>query len=190
MPTDKQSIDEESHQQLTSPSQAHPGDAGEKEEEEPGLVLPPPMKPISDPAAADPSIKGMEGAADITEIERIYKEKMEQHEGKSKLDTLSSIDEAVGCGLKEDGGEEVESGVDDSSASVENAETALRRRNYALKELISTEERYIEDLALIVEGYMVEVRNSEDIVIPEDLRGAKEKMVFANIASIYEWHRE
>lgn len=176
-------MDEESH--LTSPT-THAD--GEKEEEEVGLVLPPPMKPISDPAAADPSIKGIDGsgAADITEIERIVKEKMEQHEGKLKLDPLSSIDEAGG---KE---EEVndESGVDDSSASVENAETALRRRNYALKELISTEERYIEDLSLIVEGYMVEVRSSEDIVIPEDLKGGKEKMVFANIASIYEWHRE
>lgn len=197
LPTDKQSIDEESHQ-LTSPSQAHPSvgggaEAAEKEEEEPGLVLPPPMKPISDSTAADPSaIKGNKGsgggAADITEIERIVKEKMEQHEGKLKLDPLSSIDEA-GVGKE---GEEAndESGVDDSSASAENAETALRRRNYALKELISTEERYIEDLALIVDGYMVEVRNSEDIIIPEDLKGAKEKMVFANIASIYEWHRE
>lgn len=148
------------------------------------------MKPISDPTAADPSIKGIDGkgAADITEIERIVKEKMEQHEGKLKLDTLSSIDEQPGGKEAEEVNDE--SGVDDSSASVENAETALRRRNYALKELISTEERYIEDLALIVEGYMEEVRNSEDIVIPEDLKGAKEKMVFANIASIYEWHRE
>lgn len=191
LPTDKQSIDEESHHhQLTSPSQAHPSGDGEKEEEEVGLVLPPPMKPISDSTASDPTLKGIDGkgAADITEIERIVKEKMEQHEGKLKLDPLSSIDEAVG----RDDGEEVndESGVDDSSASAENAETALRRRNYALKELISTEERYIEDLALIVEGYMTEVRSSEDIFIPEDLKGAKEKMVFANIASIYEWHRE
>lgn len=190
LPTDKQSIDEES-QQLTSPSQTHPPDA-EKDEEEVGLVLPPPMKPISDSAAADPSIKGIDGkgAADITEIERIVKEKMEQHEGKSKLDPLSSIDEVTPTVVKD--GEEAndESGVDDSSASIETAETALRRRNYALKELISTEEKYIEDLALIVDGYMVEVRGSEDIVIPEDLKGAKEKMVFANIASIYEWHRE
>lgn len=161
---------------------------GEKEDEEPGLDLPPPMKPISDPTATDPSIKGIDGggAADITEIERIVKEKMEQHEGKLKLDPLSSIDEATTAA--EEGNDE--SGVDDNSASVESAETALRRRNFALKELISTEEKYIEDLALIVDGYMAEVRNGEDIVIPEDLKGGKEKMVFANITSIYEWHRE
>lgn len=182
LPTDKQSFDEEN--QLTSPSQAPSAD-GDKEEEEAGPDLPPPMKPISDTATADPSIKGIDGggAADITEIERIVKEKMEQHEGKLKLDPLSSIDE-TGPGTEE-GKED-----DDNSASVETAETALRRRNYALKELISTEERYIEDLALIVDGYMAEVRNSEDIVIPEDLKGGKEKMVFANITSIYEWHRE
>lgn len=193
LPTDKQSVDEESSQ-LTSPTAGHQATHpdGEREpEEEPGLVLPPPMKPISDTAAADPSVKGIDGAADITEIERIVKEKMEQHEGKlNKLDPLSSIDEAGGGLGKEDGEANDESGVDDSSASVENAETALRRRNYALKELISTEERYIEDLALIVDGYMAEVRGSEDIVIPEDLKGGKEKMVFANIASIYEWHKE
>lgn len=146
------------------------------------------MEPIADPTAADPSMKSIDGKgpADITEIERLFKEQMEQHEGKLKLDPLSSIDEAEGKGAEPND----ESGVEDSSASAETAETALRRRNYALKELISTEEKYIEDLASVVEGYMVEVRNSDDIAVPADLKGAKEKMVFANIASIYEWHRE
>lgn len=39
-----------------------------------------------------------------------------------------------------------------TTGSENTVENALRKRNYALKELIATEEKYIEDLALIVEG--------------------------------------
>lgn len=157
------------------------------------MEIPPPMKPISSEAGGDVAesaarIKSSldSGAADITEIERIVKEKMEQHEGKLKLDTLSSIDEVTTAT------EDVVGGGDDSAGDVgaESVESALRRRNYALKELISTEERYIEDLALIVEGYMPIVKNGTEIPIPDDLKGGKDKMVFANIAAIYEWHKE
>lgn len=189
LPSDKQSVEEESLTQPTSPLQnaAAAGDA--EQEEEPVLEIPPPMKPIQDSAssnAGEPSSMKQQrdatGGADILEIERIVKEKMEQHEGKHPraLDTLSSIDEVTV--LTEDGNEE---NLDDPSS----AESALRRRNFALKELVSTEEKYIEDLALIVDGYMAEVKSNE-LPIPDDLKGGKEKMVFANIASIYEWHRE
>lgn len=43
----------------------------------------------------------------------------------------------------------------------------------------------------IVDGYMAHMRDPEcDIVMPEDLRGGKDKMIFGNVEAIYEWHRE
>jgi hypothetical protein len=68
---------------------------------------------------------------------------------------------------------------------------ALKSRGYVLKELISTEKTYIQDLALIVEGYIAEIRNpNSTITMPVDLSGGKERMVFGNIEAIFEWHRE
>lgn len=62
-------------------------------------------------------------------------------------------------------------------------------RDHVLNELIKTEEKYVEDLSEIVNGYMSEVLNPTDILIPDELKG-KERMVFINIAAIYEWHRD
>jgi RhoGEF domain len=68
---------------------------------------------------------------------------------------------------------------------------ALKNREYVLKELISTEKIYIDDLAQIVDGYIAEIRDpGSSIAMPEDLAGGKERMVFGNIGAIYEWHRE
>lgn len=71
------------------------------------------------------------------------------------------------------------------------AENALRNREYVLRELLETEDAYVRDLALVVEGYIAHMRDPDcDIVMPDDLRGGKDKMVFGNIEAIYEWHRE
>ncbi|XP_055685708.1 kalirin isoform X2 [Lutzomyia longipalpis] len=201
LPSDKATADEEP-QLPTSPLQIPPTHGEVEAEEEPTLELPPPMKPIQDPtvvvnstapssATADNStLKNIDVCppADLTEIERIFKEKMQQHEGKSKgLDTLTSIDENS-APVGEEGQDET---ADETAGSENTVENALRKRNYALKELIATEEKYIEDLALIVEGYIPEIRNpNSDIVIPEDLKCGKERMVFGNIEAIYEWHRD
>jgi RhoGEF domain len=68
---------------------------------------------------------------------------------------------------------------------------ALKNREYILKELISTEKAYIDDLAVIVDGYISEIRDPDStILMPADLAGGKERMVFGNIEAIYEWHRE
>lgn len=65
------------------------------------------------------------------------------------------------------------------------------KRMYALNELVHTEETYVQDLALIVDGYIKEIRDPEsDIIMPDDLKGGKERMVFGNMEAIYEWHRE
>lgn len=89
---------------------------------------------------------------------------------------------------------------------------SLRKRDFVLKELVQTEEAYVNDLSQvslfrhfssifiyqtyiyffqIVDGYMAHMRDPEcDVVMPEDLRGGKDKMIFGNVEAIYDWHRE
>lgn len=70
-------------------------------------------------------------------------------------------------------------------------ESLLRKRQYVLQELLETEEAYVRDLSLIVDGYIATMKDPEcDIPMPEDLRDGKDKMVFGNIETIYEWHKE
>uniref|UniRef100_A0A8C9R8F9 Rho guanine nucleotide exchange factor 25 n=1 Tax=Scleropages formosus TaxID=113540 RepID=A0A8C9R8F9_SCLFO len=57
---------------------------------------------------------------------------------------------------------------------------------YVLKELIETEKLYVNDLGLIVEGYMATMSAKG---VPEDMKG-KDKIVFGNIHQIYDWHKD
>lgn len=57
-----------------------------------------------------------------------------------------------------------------------------------LGELVETEESYVQDMAKIVDGYMAAITSGE-VALPEELKG-NERVVFANAAQIYEWHRE
>ncbi|XP_049540930.1 triple functional domain protein [Anopheles darlingi] len=80
---------------------------------------------------------------------------------------------------------------DENAADEQGIEDILRKRNYALRELITTEEAYVNDLSQIVNGYIAEIRNPASTVpIPDDLKGGKERMVFGNVEAIYEWHRD
>lgn len=82
-------------------------------------------------------------------------------------------------------------GENDDNLLENDVELAMRKRMYALKELVHTEETYVQDLSLIVDGYIREIRDPEsDIPMPDDLKGGKERMVFGNLEAIYEWHRE
>lgn len=70
-------------------------------------------------------------------------------------------------------------------------EQSMKKRMYVLRELVNTEETYVSDLAMIVDGYIREIRDPDsDIPIPDDLKGGKERMIFGNVEAIYEWHRE
>uniref|UniRef100_A0A8C6LPE0 Rho guanine nucleotide exchange factor 25 n=1 Tax=Nothobranchius furzeri TaxID=105023 RepID=A0A8C6LPE0_NOTFU len=57
---------------------------------------------------------------------------------------------------------------------------------YVLAELIETERLYVEDLGLIVQGYMTAMANQG---APEDMKG-KDRIVFGNIHQIYDWHKD
>ena len=70
-------------------------------------------------------------------------------------------------------------------------EQAIAKRKYVLHELIETEKDYVNNLSLIVEGYVNFLRSeNSDIQIPEDLKNGKDKIIFGNIEAIFEWHRE
>ncbi|KAA0707178.1 Triple functional domain protein [Triplophysa tibetana] len=70
--------------------------------------------------------------------------------------------------------------------SEEDRRSALEKSMYVLKELIETEKMYVDDLGLIVEGYMGTMNTKG---VPEDMKG-KDKIVFGNIHQIFDWHKD
>lgn len=88
-------------------------------------------------------------------------------------------------------GDESDKQTSEEGQGMSSSESALRNRQFVLRELLETEEAYVRDLALVVDGYIAQMRDLEcDIPMPEDLKGGKDKMVFGNIEAMYEWHRE
>lgn len=90
-------------------------------------------------------------------------------------------------------GERNSSGNDDlsnpwsSPADTEEARAAAYEKSiYVLTELIDTERLYVEDLGLIVEGYMTTMTNQG---IPEEMKG-RDRIIFGNIHQIYDWHKD
>jgi triple functional domain protein len=166
-------------------------------DDEVALELPPPMKPLQDNVSATlpstattivneengaplascpPNMKSLDEtpSVDLSEIEQIVKEKMEKH-------SLQNPIMSPPCSENEDN-------YGNESVSIDDI---LKKREYVLDELVKTEEAYVQDLSLIVNGYIAEIRNpNSDIPMPEDLKGGKERMVFGNIEAIYEWHRD
>ncbi|XP_031347696.1 triple functional domain protein-like [Photinus pyralis] len=162
------------------------------------------------------TLKSLEGAtsADLAEIEQIVKERMEQHtenlERNSLLRDTKSSDAIAECGSGVNyhrdlsaqsssneatalafSGDESDKPTEDVIDSAKNMETQIRKRQFVLRELVETEDAYVRDLALIVDGYIATMRDPDcEIPMPEDLRGGKDKMVFGNIEAIFEWHRE
>ncbi|VDK85708.1 unnamed protein product [Onchocerca ochengi] len=62
---------------------------------------------------------------------------------------------------------------------------ARQKRQYVLMELVDTERDYVKDLSSVVDGYMANLQTME---LPEDLVG-KDKIIFANIAQILDFHK-
>ena len=59
---------------------------------------------------------------------------------------------------------------------------------YAIRELINTERDYVNDLSSLIDRYMEAIKRNE-IPMPQDMEGGKDKIVFGNIQQIYEWHQ-
>lgn len=78
-----------------------------------------------------------------------------------------------------------------SAGCAGDEDKALQNRMFAIREIVSTEQDYIQDLGLIVNGYIPLMRDPKsEIKIPKDLRDGKEKLIFCNIEQIYKWHKE
>ena len=58
--------------------------------------------------------------------------------------------------------------------------------SYVINELINTEKDYVQDLGLVVNGYMKSIKEE---TLPEGMEG-RDAIVFGNIRQIYEWHDE
>ncbi|XP_062699615.1 triple functional domain protein-like isoform X2 [Aedes albopictus] len=185
------------------------------------------LKSLEEPPAA------VNQTADVAEIERIVKEKMQSFKylendaaitsnsiaeggSSSSMGGIGLDDPTIGVPSVSNGGGGsscAASAVSGSGATFNKAPTSpqyfesenldenlgdeqgiddiLRKRMFALKELVTTEDAYVNDLAQIVNGYIAEIRNpSSSVPIPDDLKGGKERMVFGNIEAIYEWHRD
>ncbi|KAM6948078.1 rho guanine nucleotide exchange factor 25 isoform 2-T2 [Lycodopsis pacificus] len=97
----------------------------------------------------------------------------------SSINTLQGED---GCTVTDDSASQWSVTV----GSEEERNIALEKSIYVLTELIETERLYVEDLGLIVQGYMGTMVNQG---VPEDLKG-KDRIVFGNIHQIYDWHKE
>ncbi|KAI5636984.1 rhoGEF domain-containing protein [Phthorimaea operculella] len=65
------------------------------------------------------------------------------------------------------------------------------QREYVLRELVDTEDIYVNDLRMICEGYMRHMQDmNAEPPLPEGLRDRRHRMIFGNIEAIYDWHRE
>ncbi|XP_062131769.1 rho guanine nucleotide exchange factor 25 isoform X3 [Drosophila sulfurigaster albostrigata] len=170
-------------------------------DEEAGLELPPPMKPIQEPhliANGPPAFPKdlKESSANLTstgkidgklsEIEQIVRMSREQHESNSRVDGAVTAEEAA-----ESAATNGRSHDDDrnNTGNSDSQAAALKQRQMVMQELVSTEDKYVKDLEVIVNGYMKEIHNKE-IPRPVDLQGGKMDLVFNNITEIYEWHRD
>ncbi|XP_008294320.1 rho guanine nucleotide exchange factor 25 isoform X2 [Stegastes partitus] len=98
---------------------------------------------------------------------------------KSSINTLQGDDS---CPVTDDSASQWSATVD----SEEERNVALEKSIYVLTELIETERLYVEDLGLIVQGYMTTMTSQG---VPEDMRG-KDRIVFGNIHQIYDWHKD
>ncbi|XP_074489740.1 rho guanine nucleotide exchange factor 25 isoform X1 [Sebastes fasciatus] len=99
---------------------------------------------------------------------------------KSSINTLQG--EGVdGCTVTDDSASQLSVTVD----SEEERNGALEKSIYVLTELIETERLYVDDLGLIVQGYVGTMASQG---VPEDLKG-KDRIVFGNIHQIYDWHK-
>ncbi|XP_060654052.1 kalirin isoform X5 [Drosophila nasuta] len=122
----------------------------------------------------------------LSEIEQIVRMSREQHESNSRVDGAVTAEEAA-----ESAATNGRSHDDDrnNTGNSDSQAAALKQRQMVLHELVSTEDKYVKDLEVIVNGYMKEIHNKE-IPRPVDLQGGKMDLVFNNITEIYEWHRD
>jgi len=150
------------------------------------------MRPISSiPAAEEGSSNKRDGHGDWNGISDGSKSTQANSETSSLIATDSPKPSRLGVDQKS---------CDEKDPSVAPAESgdpvtkAVELRAYRLQELLESESMYVSDLEQAHQyiTYMRESKELEeaDIRMPDDLRLGKDRMIFGNLESIYEWHRD
>ncbi|XP_028303138.1 rho guanine nucleotide exchange factor 25 isoform X2 [Gouania willdenowi] len=103
-------------------------------------------------------------------------------QSQSQKSSVSSLNGVDICSSSDDSGSQ-RSATGDTE---EERNIALEKSIYVLTELIETERVYVEDLGLIVQGYMTTMTNQG---VPDDMKG-RDRIVFGNIHQIYDWHKD
>ncbi|XP_052674047.1 kalirin-like isoform X2 [Crassostrea angulata] len=152
-----------------SPLEAE-GDRSPDETEE--IAMPPPMQPFDSLPLISEGNSASIGPASAATMEKMFKD-MDINNGDKE--------DAAGQGASELGGE-VESETNQEAEREKN----VTKRRFVMQELLETENDYVKDLGLVVDGYMEYMKENP---IPPDMEG-KDKIVFGNIHQIYEWHKE
>ncbi|XP_020502466.1 rho guanine nucleotide exchange factor 25 [Labrus bergylta] len=103
-------------------------------------------------------------------------------QSESQKSSINNLDGEDSCKVTEDSASQSSATTD----SEEEMNIALEKSIYVLTELVETERLYVDDLGLIVQGYMATIANQG---VPEDMKG-KDRIVFGNIHQIYDWHKD
>lgn len=81
--------------------------------------------------------------------------------------------------------------VNGKLAETKSQDAAARGRQYVLQELLKTENDYVRDLSYVVQGYLTIINDpNPPIVKPDSLSETKKRLLFANIESIFKFHKE
>jgi RhoGEF domain len=128
-------------------------------------------------------------------LQEQHTENQERHSLLSK--GSSQLDESDGGGVAPPPTTQASTEEEADSVALAIKTDPLRKRQFVIQEMIETERVYVRDLKDVVEGYITFMRSppqlnaeDEELLMPDDLKAGKDKMVFGNIEAIYEWHRE
>jgi triple functional domain protein len=104
----------------------------------------------------DLSLKSLEEnqAADMAEIEQLVKERIQKHEDLKYLDSdTNALDNPLEKSTTPISPQISENeNTDDAAGEEQGIDEILKKRGYALRELVQTEDAYVNDLAQIVNG--------------------------------------
>jgi len=162
------------------------GGAGEEADDQDVCEVPPPMQPISSmPAPDETSIK--RDTQSHQDWNGVHGPGPGPGHEPNQLLPQDKI-ESTNCDQKENFSSSGDAATGDPVAK------AIEQRSYRLQEIMESEQMYVSDLEQVHKyiTYMRESKESEDadIPMPDELREGRDRMIFGNIESIFEWHRD
>ncbi|KRY12974.1 Triple functional domain protein [Trichinella patagoniensis] len=121
----------------------------------------------------------------ISKMDRLQLYADDQSSSQTCLSSSALANQTAAGSLESEKSEPSLSANGTRTTEISEQQQAVEKRRYVLQELVETERDYVKDLGSIVEGYITTIESME---LPEDMKG-KERIVFANIQQIYEFHK-